>query len=567
MLKAAEARNFAPTSRRFSSVAPIPEPDVPIETPREKYERQCRARFEQLDKEPKRRLISSNFGKPPPKLELQLCYDDSEKTYASNVPYSVIFSDPSNTVVNGVLDAKGYAIVQGPNYPAKVKFGNEKEKLTAESKLPLQYQQFDLALNATAKQVADHAIVAKEKAKQINSIDIAESFKAAVDSKIAELEAESKAFDNLSYLSQSWAIAKATKTGISKGVTEYLPDFGEFGELMDAADIDIAILIEAISSGNIDELESKLQQWKTRAGEGFTKGCNTMETLILLLSDPTSREMLASLPKRILDALPNDQVVEIVAYQSTQMGIDITVVNGGTALGTFAGGVGGLVAAGTLFSATSTRKAGKALEGVVETVADISKSLKKINNQHEAVPYKKENELSLNKGTSVSIIEFEQGKKGSWNKELNGKLKANTKYKVGNYTYKTDDLGRVKSVSGKLDLTTQDRNKYQQGKAGKHDGIKDGLNDDEGGHIIASIFNGPGEQINYAAMNANLNKGAWKRMENKWAEALKGNPPKKVNVSIDAIYKGDSQRPEAFDVFFDIDGEEEFLSMKNTPGG
>ncbi|WP_241542998.1 DNA/RNA non-specific endonuclease, partial [Vibrio vulnificus] len=66
----------------------------------------------------------------------------------------------------------------------------------------------------------------------------------------------------------------------------------------------------------------------------------------------------------------------------------------------------------------------------------------------------------------------------------------------------------MKSVSGKLELNKVDRNTYQQSKAGKTDGIKDGLVDDEGGHLIASIFKGPGEQINYAAMNGNLNKGA-----------------------------------------------------------
>ncbi|WP_259586451.1 DNA/RNA non-specific endonuclease [Shewanella baltica] len=58
-------------------------------------------------------------------------------------------------------------------------------------------------------------------------------------------------------------------------------------------------------------------------------------------------------------------------------------------------------------------------------------------------------------------------------------------------------------------------------KAGKAEGIKDGLDNDEGGHLIASNFDGPGEQINYAAMDGNLNKGAWKAMENKWAEAIK----------------------------------------------
>ncbi|HFQ4917049.1 TPA: DNA/RNA non-specific endonuclease, partial [Vibrio vulnificus] len=54
------------------------------------------------------------------------------------------------------------------------------------------------------------------------------------------------------------------------------------------------------------------------------------------------------------------------------------------------------------------------------------------------------------------------------------------------HSYKTDELGRVKSVSGKLELNKVDRNTYQQSKAGKTDGIKDGLVDDEGGHLIAS---------------------------------------------------------------------------------
>ena len=83
--------------------------------------------------EPKAALISDNFGKPPPKLELQLCYDDSEKTYASDVPYSVIFSDPGKTVIKGVLNDKGWGVVEGgPNYSAQVIFGDEAEKAAAE---------------------------------------------------------------------------------------------------------------------------------------------------------------------------------------------------------------------------------------------------------------------------------------------------------------------------------------------------------------------------------------------------------------------------------------------------
>jgi len=131
---------------------------------------------------------------------------------------------------------------------------------------------------------------------------------------------------------------------------------------------------------------------------------------------------------------------------------------------------------------------------------------------------------------SETVTELLPGKKGSWNKALNGELKPNHKYKVGGKLYETDELGRVHRITGELNLNTRDRNTYQQTKSAKEAGIKEGLADDDGGHLIASIFDGAGEQINYAPMNSNLNRGAWKKMENKWAEALKAEPPKEVKV-------------------------------------
>ncbi|ELH4811279.1 DNA/RNA non-specific endonuclease [Vibrio vulnificus] len=210
---------------------------------------------------------------------------------------------------------------------------------------------------------------------------------------------------------------------------------------------------------------------------------------------------------------------------------------------------------------TAAKYGNKALNVATETVAKGSDSLTSVAKQLDAP---KGSELP---GATSHTIELDQGSKGGWNKALNGKLEANATYKVGSYSYKTDELGRVHSVSGKLELSKADRNKYQQSKAGETDGIKDGLLDDEGGHLIASIFKGPGEQINYAAMNGNLNKGAWKRMENEWAKALKGNPPKEVQVEINAIYENNSKRPEAFDVKFLIDGKKTSVTFLNKPGG
>ncbi|WP_198574662.1 DNA/RNA non-specific endonuclease [Caulobacter hibisci] len=151
-------------------------------------------------------------------------------------------------------------------------------------------------------------------------------------------------------------------------------------------------------------------------------------------------------------------------------------------------------------------------------------------------------------------VELEQGAKGGWNAQLNGPLAANTDYVVsGRYTYHTDAKGRVEQVVGTLDLKHADRNGYQQSKAGQENGVKDGVAGDEGGHLIAAIFNGPGEQINYHAMDGALNKSGWKVMENEWAAALKDG--KAVDVDIKAVFDGDSKRPEAFRVEYVIDGK------------
>ena len=45
-----------------------------------------------------------------------------------------------------------------------------------------------------------------------------------------------------------------------------------------------------------------------------------------------------------------------------------------------------------------------------------------------------------------------------------------------------------------------------------------------GGHIIAQIFNGPGEQINYVPQAQTLNRGDWKAMENDMERSFKQNP-------------------------------------------
>ena len=83
--------------------------------------------------------------------------------------------------------------------------------------------------------------------------------------------------------------------------------------------------------------------------------------------------------------------------------------------------------------------------------------------------------------------------------------------------------------------------------------VKDGVRgNDQGGHIIASRFFGPGEQINLYPQSTNLNQGAWKQMENIWADAMVRG--KDVKIEVNAIFEDESLRPEAFEVSYWIDG-------------
>ncbi len=159
-------------------------------------------------------------------------------------------------------------------------------------------------------------------------------------------------------------------------------------------------------------------------------------------------------------------------------------------------------------------------------------------------------------------IEMDGGSKGDWSPELNARnLKPDADYVVNGYTYRTDAQGRVSDVEGQLDLKTADRNSYQQGVSGR----EDRLPDDQGGHLIASIFNGPGDRVNMVPMNGNFNMGAWRDMEKTFQTAL--NEGKTVDVKIEVKYGSDGQRPDNFRVTYEIDGVPRTRMFDNVPGG
>lgn len=97
-------------------------------------------------------------------------------------------------------------------------------------------------------------------------------------------------------------------------------------------------------------------------------------------------------------------------------------------------------------------------------------------------------------------------------------------------------------------------------------GREDRLLDDEGGHLIATIFKGSGSLDNLVPMNGNLNKGEWKKIENMWRKQLEKG--KLVEVKIKPVYKGESQRPVSFDIEYKIGkGKWQYKEFQNKPGG
>ncbi|WP_299493414.1 hypothetical protein [uncultured Shewanella sp.] len=358
--------------------------------------------------EPPKKKVADTFAMAPNRLIFKLVYDDKEQTKAANVPYTVIMEDGKNTQITGTLDKHGKADVQpNTNHAAYILFGNEALAAEAQSTLDNAYTKLDNAINNKAKQSAQHAFDTLNKQEKV---PVTQAFADAVNHKLDELNQQSQAFNNQSFLSQSWDMAKATQSGATSGVTEYLPDLGDFGELLDAADINVTMLIEAIATGDVDALEAKFQAWKERGKQGLWEATQTMEMLILLLSDSQGRELIASLPARMLAALPRDKVVEMSAYHATQLGMDTAVVSGGTALGTLAGGVGGPIACASLLLAANGRKAGKVLEETVEVLGEMKDALKVVrNNNPKKQLYKKDpsipnHQADLNTRTFVTPL-------------------------------------------------------------------------------------------------------------------------------------------------------------------
>ena len=76
---------------------------------------------------------------------------------------------------------------------------------------------------------------------------------------------------------------------------------------------------------------------------------------------------------------------------------------------------------------------------------------------------------------------------------------------------------------------------------------------DERGHIIGARFGGSNGLENIIPQNRNLNRKAYRSLEESWAKALKEG--KSVSVDIELIYPENSFRPDKFRIKYRINGE------------
>lgn len=146
------------------------------------------------------------------------------------------------------------------------------------------------------------------------------------------------------------------------------------------------------------------------------------------------------------------------------------------------------------------------------------------------------------------------GEPGNWNTNLRPKrrpnkndknyeekmaryqpFEPNTVYEVDTLIFETNHNGLVERVTGTLQDLTRSRNAYAQKTAG----WASRWHDDQGGHLIAAIYGGPGEGINLIAQNVTKNGSNFNKIENAWGRAMKDGT---VTVDIEIFY-GNQFRP------------------------
>lgn len=315
------------------------------------------------------------------RLSTTIHYNDKEETPLNGLSFKAELKD--GTVFEGQTDEKGQGIMcwvpscEGSiEYCADVEASEQQEEYKQlQADLSDAFDELNqAALDDLQDQVA--ALPPEDNTDQ-ETAKARAALEAEINDRLDQLRADSAAYDAQSYFTKLGEEIAAAGEGIKDGASDYLPDLGEFGVLIESLEIDTAAMFKAIAIGDVDDLEKQFQAWQERNKQGAEKASEQMATIILLLKDEKTRTLLIEAPMRFIEAAPRDQLVKHIAAQSTQVGMDVAVVSGSTAGGALLGGVGAPLAMGASIVATTARKAGKLAEKVGELLMKVAKSNQK----------------------------------------------------------------------------------------------------------------------------------------------------------------------------------------------
>lgn len=144
--------------------------------------------------------------------------------------------------------------------------------------------------------------------------------------------------------------------------------------------------------------------------------------------------------------------------------------------------------------------------------------------------------------------------------KADGGLLPDTEYTINGSLYRTDGYGRIKSCIPHLEYTTDGKRDMQEQREA---GGEDRLENDDGGHLVASMFKGEVGEGNLVPMRSTINRGDYKRMENDLKNALKAGK-EIADGKIDLSYDGDSRRPPKISAEFEIDGQKKVYRFDNV---
>ncbi|HJD53752.1 MAG TPA: DNA/RNA non-specific endonuclease [Candidatus Avibacteroides avistercoris] len=155
---------------------------------------------------------------------------------------------------------------------------------------------------------------------------------------------------------------------------------------------------------------------------------------------------------------------------------------------------------------------------------------------------------------------------GQLNEFLNFPL-SNMTYKVdGCFIYTTDYMARTISATADISKAVRTLHRRQKDRSSEYKNWvrdMDGKLDDDGGHLIATRFNGPAERINIVPMTSSFQRnGVWaNEFERNMANAV--NSVKSVSTKIELSYSASSRRPWKLSTTTYIDGRLMHKSYQN----